>query len=1285
MGQGLSGAIDTLTCVCGTFVLRWIMAQYDGSIRINTAINTQGFDRGMNHLRDGMISIGKSMGGIIKALGFGIGIAGLVSLGKQAIETASDIQEVQNVVDTAFGSMSYKMEQFADTAVKQFGISKLSAKEIGSTFMAMGQSMIGSMEAASDMAINLTARAADMSSFYNKSIEETSTALKSIYTGETESLKEYGVVMTQVNLQEFARQRGITKSIQAMTQAEKVELQYAYVMKQTSLAAGDFAKTSDSWANQTRILSEQFKELLSVIGSGLITVFTPVIKFLNTVLSLLITIAKQIGAVLSALFGISIPTSDSSKFAQDMDDAAGGADDFADGIKKAGKEADKTKGKLASFDKLEVLKKDSGGSGGGAAGAGGAGDMFSDIAMTPGMEKTEDWLDSIKEKMNPILDYLEKLKNIFFQGFWDGLGDWEYRWDSIKESLSSIKSSIIDIFTDPQVLSAADGWVQSVVYLIGSIVGSLASIGLTIAANVLGGISKYLEENKGRIKDFLVSIFNIKAEINYLLADFFQSFAYVFEAFASEDGQRLTANLIGIFANAFMGASELVSKLARDILNIFIQPFVENKEVFKTALEGFLGVLADVAGTIKQGINDTFDKLNEVYDEHFKPFFDSIAEGLAEIVSHFLDFWNGTVQPILENWSKNFDGLWKGHIQPFINNFIDLLGSLVDILKVLWKNILVPLINWFIDNFGPEIASSIDGAGEIFAEFLGIVTDIAGGIIDGIKNIVDFLTNVFQGDWESAWENIIDFIKGPLITDTTEAGGNLVRGIIEGIEGMWESLKETVIESSKIVIERILSVWEEIKENAYEKWEEIKTTVSGKAKEIIESVSQWFSELPEKIGYAFGYTVVKITEWVEQVKGYITTEIPLIIESAVTFFSELPQKIYDAIIGFLDKIREWKDNSVSEFKTNIPLIINEIVTKFQELPGKLIEIGKNAIDGLWNGIKEAASGLKDKISEFCSGFVGGFKDALGVHSPSTLFAEIGGFLIEGLANGISSAIDLVTSVIGGLVDGILGMFSFDKWSEAGQGMIESIVSVIETFRETWDESFAEWMELNQELYFGYDVWYEQFANILLAYTTMFAEFSAQWQADMNLWWTTMVMPFFELVKWQAFGTQMKTGIINGLKTIVNEIGGLLNKIIGMFNSAFKELERAMNDLIEDYNESAKQLGRSTLSKVRYSPMAGIKVPALASGAVIRGGNPFLAILGDQRYGQTNIEAPLSTIKQAVREEMMNLGYGGSNAGSVPVNVNLYYNGEVFARLSIPDILSELNRQGYDITALMGNG
>ena len=131
----------------------------------------------------GVTRLGNSLRGMIGSLGFGLGIAGLVALGKQAIDTASDIQEVQNVVDTAFGSMAYKMEEFANTSVKQFGISQLSAKQLGSTFMAMGASMLDSAENASNMAINLTARAADMASFYNKSIEETSYALKSIYTG----------------------------------------------------------------------------------------------------------------------------------------------------------------------------------------------------------------------------------------------------------------------------------------------------------------------------------------------------------------------------------------------------------------------------------------------------------------------------------------------------------------------------------------------------------------------------------------------------------------------------------------------------------------------------------------------------------------------------------------------------------------------------------------------------------------------------------------------------------------------------------------------------------------------------------------------------------------------------------------------------------------------------------------------------------------------------------------------------------------------------------------------
>ena len=426
--------------------------------------------------------------------------------------------------------------------------------------------------------------------------------------------------------------------------------------------------------------------------------------------------------------------------------------------KEAAKEA---KGYLSPLDEINQYSTQD--NSGDDAGAGGT--MFEEVPIN---QKLIDYFDKISA-------YAKKLKDIFNQGFWDGLGDWEYRWDSIKNSIASIKDSLIDIWTDPEVLASADKYVQSVAYMLGSLVGSLANIGLTIGANLLGGIAKYLEQNKDRIKGFLISIFDIWTDINNLLSSFFQSFAYVFEAFASENGQQLTANIIGIYADAAIGTIEILSKLARDILNVFIQPFVDNKEGFRTALEGFLGVLATVAGTIKDAVDDTFDKLNEVYDEHFKPFFDSVAQGLSDLVGEFLTFWNGNVQPILDQMAADFDELWKTHIQPAINNFIELLGDCADLLMVVWENVLKPLVSWIIQNVLPVILPIISGIVKALFAAFGAIADIINGIIDAIRGIIQFLTGVFSGDWERAWNGITRVFDGI---------AGVIKGIVDGIIGV---------------------------------------------------------------------------------------------------------------------------------------------------------------------------------------------------------------------------------------------------------------------------------------------------------------------------------------------------------------------------------------------------------------------------------------------------------------------------------------------------------------------
>lgn len=204
------------------------------------------------------------------AAGAALAVNKLKDLGSQAIETASDLREVQNVVDTSFGELAYMMEDLADKAIDVYGISKLTAKETGSTFMSMAKGMDIVPQSAAEMSIALTELSADMASFYNVEQQVAATALNSVFTGETETLKKFGVVMTEANLNAFALSQGIEKTVKQMDQAEKVQLRYNYVMQQTSLAQGDFAKTSGEWANRSRVLKEEITELSSMVGEELI-------------------------------------------------------------------------------------------------------------------------------------------------------------------------------------------------------------------------------------------------------------------------------------------------------------------------------------------------------------------------------------------------------------------------------------------------------------------------------------------------------------------------------------------------------------------------------------------------------------------------------------------------------------------------------------------------------------------------------------------------------------------------------------------------------------------------------------------------------------------------------------------------------------------------------------------------------------------------------------------------------------------------------------------------------
>ena len=191
-------------------------------------------------------------------------------LGGKFIKTASDYQESINKVDVAFGSASDSVKAFANTAGKNFGVNKSSALDMAAQFGDMATSMGITQENAGSLATSLVGLAGDLASFKNLKGDMAKTALNAIFTGETESLKMLGIVMTETNLKQFALARGITKKIDKMRQDEKVMLRYNYVMAKNKNSQGDFLRTLDGFANQTRVLNDNFNTLSITLGTILL-------------------------------------------------------------------------------------------------------------------------------------------------------------------------------------------------------------------------------------------------------------------------------------------------------------------------------------------------------------------------------------------------------------------------------------------------------------------------------------------------------------------------------------------------------------------------------------------------------------------------------------------------------------------------------------------------------------------------------------------------------------------------------------------------------------------------------------------------------------------------------------------------------------------------------------------------------------------------------------------------------------------------------------------------------
>ena len=317
----------------------------DGSVIIDTRMDTSGVQNGVSAIKQSFNGLGSAVKKIGLLIGGAFAVGKLVQFGKECVELGSDLTEVQNVVDVTFTTMSGKVNEFAKNAMTSAGLSETMAKRYVGTFGAMSKSFGFSESQAYDMSTALTQLTGDVASFYNISQDLAYIKLKSVFTGETETLKDLGVVLTQSALDQYALANGYGKTTSEMTEQEKVALRLAFVQKQLSAASGDFIRTSDSWANQVRVMQLQLQSLKATVGQGLINIFTPILKVINILLGKLATLANAFKSFTELITGKKSSGSTSSSGAGLTGDVSGvqdTADAYGQAADNAGKLADST-------------------------------------------------------------------------------------------------------------------------------------------------------------------------------------------------------------------------------------------------------------------------------------------------------------------------------------------------------------------------------------------------------------------------------------------------------------------------------------------------------------------------------------------------------------------------------------------------------------------------------------------------------------------------------------------------------------------------------------------------------------------------------------------------------------------------------------------------------------------------------------------------------------------------------------------------------------------------------
>lgn len=842
---------------------------YDGSVRIKADMNHGPFDKGIDAMTRKVNSFGNTLKKLAGVVAVAFGTAALINFGKESIKLASDIEEVQNVIDVTFGQGAAQIEEFAQTAAEAFGLSELSAKQYTGTMGAMLKSSGLATKQAQEMSVALAGLTGDLASFYNLDTDTAFEKIRSGISGETEPLKQLGINMSVANLEAYALTKGITKSYNAMSQAEQVLLRYNYLLSVTTDAQGDFARTSGSFANQVRILQLNFDQLRIAVGNALIPIAQAVLPGINAIIAGLTKLATVFSQVTALLFGKSSQVSATDSISSSASSAAGATNDLADATEGVGNASEsaakKMKGVLAGFDELNILADNAASSVGDAAGGIDTGvpeieipsyeseiegvDQLGEAFQSLGelfVKTLDDMLAGIPAFRDALLEFAGNF-NDFNQKLYDA-----FTFDGVKERVQQLGTELAAAFNDLVIAIDWELWGQKI--------GAGLNLGLQFLVSFLYSFDWIaLGNSLSELINGLVYEIDWYAFGQLLWAKFKIGLETFAGFFTGLDMPALAQAASDIVIGFFTSMQETIAAIDWAEIGRQVAEFLNNVD--------WVGVIAVISGALGEMVGAGLEAIGG--------FISNADPETLLIAAAFLGtkLLGGIGEKVIAPLAKEIAGnlikqiaekIAASEIGSLITSISTAMGSIATLLAGIGATIggVVLAATSFFSMWNEGFSWAKEAVmllgialAAVGAVILGAPALVAG-VIAGIVAAVATMAVVIHEHWEEIKQWFLDLWAGIQEIAGTIAewfNSNVVEPVKQFFSGLWESVKQlasdawTGIQSvwsavsgwfNSTVIQPVANffkgLWDGIQQAASSVWEAVKSVWSA--------ASEWFSQ-----------------------------------------------------------------------------------------------------------------------------------------------------------------------------------------------------------------------------------------------------------------------------------------------------------------------------------------------------------------------------------------------------------------------------------------------------------